>query len=631
MKTTKVPHLQLFLFFLMVACLLGGCGGSDNPAEPNQNSDDPVETILITGEDRDILSTAAMNYITLLQTMSASEARTSSVTTLNGTAGVTEAVLFEDGFTIHVAMDSGAQAAFNTLDLDAVNEGVEVKALNPNPASKASPAGNTPVRDDAIDKGGLSVNAHSPTSRRVLILVPSAVDMPGAMNAADFIESTLKLADWDEEDFVVKYRSSSSSTAITPDDYLDFKEYGVVVIFAHAIHGAPSGDGYHYIQACSATDYSLVATAERSAVWNEWIESGKLLTGGSVFSGDECFYLRSDLFASESAGLPKTLMFLVTPWGDELAHGLDQRGAASVLAWDNVFRAVDAYASVKSFFQEMAGGQPSPADSDVFRKVGFVRESINPEDGSESNLTMFSESSQLYLPAWATFTFDGRPDGTVNSGIGLSYMVTTANGVHGPNLSVGTAITAEADNLVPVQVEIVGSAVSADNNTLAALRFTTSLQAGFNNIRVDFSRQHVPCIPYRFDWEGTDGTHWTSFRPTFTIEQNPSSNRYKVFTEAWPDGYEILQPAAYEDIYIRGDYCFDKAQIEYIFGYDPFDLEPEQVVWIPGESLTGYSHPDDVTWDDVTDDWITYAALMDREWAEYLLSHADVYTDVIFQ
>lgn len=632
MKSKPTIPMTAVLLLATLLALVAGCGGGDSPpTAPDGGGDDPVETILIGGDDRDTLNGAALEYITLLQSMDAAAARLACVASLNETGGVASATLFEDGVTIHVTMDSGAVAAFNTVDLDAINEGLD--SASPG-SGETMESGRNRVEAESgtpLLKGGLSTDAHAPTSRQVLILVPSAVDMPGAMNAAGQIESTLKLAGWDDGEIVVKYRASKSSTAITPDDYLDFTPYGVVVVLAHAIHGSPSGEGHLYIQACSATDYSLVASADRSRQWNQWIESGQLLTVGSSSSGDECFYMRSDLFASESVGLPKTLMFLVSPWGDDLAYALDQRGAGSVLAWDNLFLAVDAYDSVKAFFQEMAGGRPSPADSEVFRKAGFVHESISPEDGSATNLTMFSEASQLYLPAWARFTFDGLPAGTVNSGIRLAYMETTAIGVHGPSLAVGTATSAEAESLVPIRVEIVGSAVDAGNVTLASVQFVTDLQAGFNVIDVDFTRQHVPCIPYRFDYQTESGSWYTIFRSTYTIAQNPYANRYKVFPEWDEDGYSIVQPMVYTDIYIRGDYCYDKAQIEYILGSDPFGLDPNQVIWIPGESVYGYSDPNDLTWDDEEDQWVTYLNLLDRRWNEYLLRHADVYAEVIFQ
>ncbi len=609
---------------------LGGCGGGGDGGSPTDpaGGEGPVPTTLIEGADRELVSAAAMDYITMLQTMAAPAARAALVSTLQQTEGVTSAALFEDGYTIHVQLQSGVQGALNTLDIEAINAGVE-KAAAPRAAF-------SPVLDPlAPDKGGFSPDAHAPTSRKVLVLVVNAPDMPGASGAAGFVASQFELAGWDGADVVVKTRTTRTSTAITPDDLLDFSEYGVVVLFAHALYGSPTGGVPSlYVQACSAVDYSAVASAERSTAWNEMIDAGTLLTGGSSSSADESFYLRADLFGSESGTLPETLFYLVTPFSDRLIEPLDQRGAGSVLGWDNVFLAGDGYAGVKYFFQSMTGGD-GPSDGEVYARSALCKDSVNPEDDSPAALSMYGDASQLYLPAWAHVHFDGLPAGIVRAGIGLNYLEVMDAGIGQARLILdGGASDGDIDWLVPVQVEVVGSAVDADGVTLAAVNFPTRVTPGENTLRVDFSRQHIVGWPLRKDFVQTNGRISTYFTNVFEFEQNPNSNQYKLFNEFWTEGLEIYQPLVYEGeyLYIRTDRCFDRAQLEYIWGHDPIGIEGGHVVWLGGGSCQfGNYDPDEMTWDDETQQMITWGEQVDQAWADFMADTEGSWIDIIFQ
>ena len=633
MKIRNPSHGTLLPRLLLLACcgLLFGCGGGGDggsPTNPNDGSDDPVVTTLIEGADRELVSEAAMDYMTLLQTMDAPAARASLVSTLVQTDGVTTAALFEDGYTIHVQLDSGAQGALNTLDIEAINAGVEKAA--------APPTMIAPVLDSADqDKGGFSPDAHAPTSKKVLVLVVNAPDMPGASGAADFVASQFELAGWDSADVVVKTRTTGTSTAITPDDLLDFAEYGVVVLFAHALYGSPTGGAPSlYVQACSAVNYAAVASAERNMAWNEMIAGGTLLTGGSISSADESFYLRADLFGSQSGTLPETLFYLVTPFSDRLIEPLDQRGAGSVLGWDNVFLAGDGYAGVKYFFQAMTGGD-APCDGEVYARPALCKDSVNPEDDSPAALDIFGDSSQLYLPAWAHVHFDGLPAGIVRAGIGLNYMEVMDAGIGQAGLVLdGGATDGDIDWLVPVQVEVVGSAVDADAVTLAAVQFHTQVTPGENTLRVDFSRQHIIGWPLRKDFVQANGRIFTYFTNVFEFEQNPHSNRYKLFNEYWPEGLDVYQPLVYEGeyLYIRSDRCFDRAQLEYIWGHDPIGIEDGHVVWLGGGACQfgGYD-PNSMTWDEETEQMITWGEMVDQAWADFVVDTEGSWIDIIFQ
>lgn len=609
--------------FLTIGFLSGcGGGGGTDPNDPGTTDNEPVHTTLLDQEDRDLLAAAAMQYVTAVQTQEPAAARAELVQALNATDGIAAANLFEDGFTIYAETDRGGRAVLNTLDLDAVNTDPS-RALGGAPVASADDPG----------KGGFSSDAHAPTSRRVLILVPNSPDMPYADETAQALVSYFTLAGWDADDIDLKIRTTRTSTAITPDDLMDFDEYGVVILFAHALYGAPGGGSPHlYVQACSAVDYAHVATPQRSAAWNEMIQEGTILTGGTTAAGDECFYLRADRFASRSIALPATLFYLIVPFSDRLALGLDERGAGSVLSWDNVFVAADAYAGVRYFFQAMAGS-PTPYDGEVYARTAQPKASSNPEDGSPAALDLLFASSQLYLPAWAAVHFTGLPTGTTNAGIGVNYLVTMDGGVARPSISLGTGTDGELAPLVPIEIVIEGSAVDSDGNTIAAVQYNQQLSAGLNSLTVDFSRQHVPGLATRFDWDMGDGRLWTQFFLGFVYDKNPSSNRYKVFTDYWPDGYLVYQPLVYsgEYLYIRGDYCYDHEQLLYIWGADPFDVTAGHVVYVePGSSWGNYL-PDATTLDSETGQIMTWRAIIDREWAEYLAREGDARLDVIFQ
>jgi hypothetical protein len=631
MKMTHYFRIFILASALLVGMvwLIAGCGGSDTePTGPGGGNEAPVSTHLIGSEDRQRMSDAAMSYVMMLQTMEPAAARAALVADLEETEGVAAASLFEDGYSIFVRLESGLDVALNTLDLAAVNEGAQAASAGP---SDEIPEG---VFENAPDKGGFSPDAHAPTSRKVLILVVNGPEMPFAAGAAAFIGNQFQLAGWDASDIKIKTRTTSTSTAITPDDLLDLDEYGVVVLFAHSLYGSPDGgDASLYVQACSAVDYGAVASPERSRRWNELIDSGVLITGGTSASGDECFYLREDFFAADSDSLPETLFQLVTPFGSQLITPLDLMGAGSIMGWDNVFRAGDAYASVRYFFQAMTSGA-GPSDGEVYGHVGLEKESVNPEDGSPAALETFGEGSQLYLPAWAHVHFEGLPAGTALAGIGINYLVLMDGGIPQPRLILDSGADGDIDQLVPVRVEVLGSAVDEDEITLAAVHFETEVVPGENSLTVDFSRQHIQAVPLRMDFEMANGRLSTAFLNYYLFDENPFSNQYLLFNDFWVEGLEIYQPLINEgeNLYIRSDRCFDHEQVQYIWGHDPIDVPAGQVVYLGGGSCQyGNYLPDDLTWDEETQQMITYREEVNSAWAQFQIDNADAWIEIVFQ
>ncbi len=594
-----------------------------------------THTALIPESDQAIFKTAVQNFMTSLGSKPIAQARADLVAALAASEGVTQAKLFEDGYSVFAKFGDGAMAVMSTLDLKAMNNGVNnlhygavAKAPAGVTVSAAIPAANGNGAAKAQAK--TSSEAHAPTTRKVLILDPAFPDAPGSLAAINAVTGSLKQRGWTDADIVIKTRSTSKSTDITPDDFLNLKNYGLVVIFAHALYGAPEGDGSFYIQCCSAVDYHGVASEDRIVQWNTWIAEGKLLLCGSE-SGDASYYMRSDLLPTMAGPLPDSLVYLVCPYGWKANQVFENKGCGAFFGWDNLMKWADAYSSFTALLQKMATANPAVADGAAYGSGDIGKTSENPEGTVAALQSLGGTSSKLYLPAWATVTVDVEtlPEGTVNKGLGISYSVPVASGVVAPQLDLKSANSGTIDSLLPVASQIEGSAVDKDANVLSTLFMTQTFRPGANSILLDFSRQHVQGTAYRIDLPQEGGKLYTLLFISFKFKENPHSNKYRLFTDSRPEGFEVYQPLTNQGLYIKGDECYDSEQIQSIYGNDPFQVPDGYVVWGNHGEIGNYV-PSETMYDTDTGTWKTWQQYADEQWAATQQRAAAAFIDVIF-
>jgi len=596
-----------------------------NAVDPNATAD--AHTILLPEEDRQAVTPLVEQFVASLATKSRDEARTDLINALAATEGVAEAKLFEDGYTVYIKMDDGYFAALNTVDFDALEDGVdEIDYENPDVFPEAEPAPRqAKVMTDPADLvEKLATEAHAPTSRKALLLNPSYPDMRGSADAVTAAVNTLKLRGWDDDDIVVKTRTTATSTEITPDDFLDLADYGIVVIFAQGLYGSPSGDSSLYVQCCSAVDYNGVAADDRIEQWNEWIEEGSLLVAGSASSGDVAFYMRADLFAAMDS-LPDSFVYLVCPYGRQLESTFENCGCGTFFGWDDLPVSSVSYRSFAALFNNMAGGGIATCDYEAFSSLSSsLTECTNPEGGT-ATLHIIMADSQLYLPAWGLVTVRGAslPAGTVSKGVGVNYLLPVATGTKRPSVTMASENTADLEPLVPIEARIEGSAADPNGNVLATVNMNQTFTVGQNLLDVDFSRQRAQGEAYRID-RIIDGRTWTWLYVVYKFKQNPSSNRYKIFTEYYPDGYAIRQPLIYDGLHWTGDYCYNREQVESIFGDDPFDVPEGYVVWGGASEYSNYDPNDEYEMG------TTWAERVDEAWAQTLERAPESWVEVAF-
>ena len=348
-RSFRAEWVALFLTLVLVVglCACGNDSGTNpkndtdgtdnNPGDTSDGNNSAITSDVFVSTDMVTLDSAEVRFDELAETSSADQARQALVAELTAQSNVAGAKLFEDGYTIMVKFDNGTFGAINTLNYDALNESV------------TSFTGPPEIDRCALGKisslkvsGGMSevVFDNIPSHKQVLVLNISQPDLPGNSTAANWVRWIFQQAGWNPNDITVKTRGTRTATNITPEDFFELGDYGMVFIFAHGMYGRFGEDEptRYYLQLGTANSYgSTYASQLREAAL-----SGQIV----VCDGD--FYMRMDLLQDVLNTPEHGMVFLIGSQGSTASGTFLEDMNGRFFGWAGVPMAIDSYETLKT-------------------------------------------------------------------------------------------------------------------------------------------------------------------------------------------------------------------------------------------------------------------------------------------
>lgn len=567
-RVYKLNWLKCILLLTMVL-FMATCGsdskknpvndGDNNNNENNGgNNSNVTSDIWITG-NLGVLDSAEARYETLVVTSTPEQAREKLVTELSAKSGVTKAKLFEDGFTIMLKFEDGTYGAVNTLDY---------KALNASVTNYSTP--KSVMRDVIKSQKPLSslddvVFDDITSSKKVLFLNVSQPNFPKNSTAIERTKKSFLDAGWDIQDIDVKSRSSRTDTSLKPEDFFDLKEYGVIFIFAEGIYGSfnEGEPSQYYLQLGSSNSLgSAYATMLKDAALK-----------GQIIICDGDFYMRADLL-QQALNLPKTSMvFLIGARGTAASSAFLGKTNGHFFGWDDVPLPIDSYNALTNIVKLMGNSNPAKSDAEAYVDNSMVTTSVNT-DNRTASFKMIPSHGDMYLPAWLVLKVKGTSVPNNASSFKAGVQINNKTKICDNFASMSGTI----DMLSPGRANCFVRANGSDGNLLITATKSDTLNVGKNIVEVDFLKELAPGGSKRIDHEnGNQFYPMTADMYSYFIWKKIESIRnYLVIT---PDGLrmELIQPSG-DNLYLRGDYCFDRQQIEQIFGSNFFGMADDELV-----------------------------------------------------
>jgi hypothetical protein len=565
--------------FFGLACILGimlvfsfGCGGGDskNPADSGDpgtgdpNIGDPGavwsnSVQFLSASQQKILADAEKTFYTLIKTSTRAAAREELVKQLKSTAGVKEAVLFKDGYTVCASFSDSTRGIINTIDYTELSKGINsidygtVKTIPKIGRTVSVPVGKR-MADDPI----------APAKRKVLFLDIIEPDVPCVANI-ERLKTLFLSYGWEQSDLVVKTRSGRTDQSVTPEDMFRLGEYGVVVIYTHCAYGKVPGTGeFPYIKVGSAPS----KTDPNAEKYRDWYEQGQVLPSS------DGLYIRFDRLTTELDKMPNSIVYLCTNFGWQARSSFLSRSCGAVLAWDDVFSFADAFHGMLTLFTRMGGNTPATNVSSAFEDQQITKTRANSA-GRTAKLQLQSNKSNLYLPAWAEVSVipSSLPEETQKVEVGVQWQSKNLGGTVIDALNAGTAY-----DLFPGTLVFTGKALKGDEIITKATK-TVSLHAGKNAVSLSFSwmKAQKKFMAYTFNstsWEGRICTLYLSYYIWTAV---PGVEKYSV-----PSGLMVprtLSRYHYGDWSIVNLY-FTLDDVIKKFGSNIVGVQSDEVVYI---------------------------------------------------
>jgi len=460
--------------------------------------------VMLSEADKEILDTATEEYNTLRDTMSTNEARVELVAKLTtGCEGVESAVLGEDGYTIFIEFSDGDFAGIHTLEPSEVapqsfrdssffehaeiSETPNAFVLNTLPQKSMQP--RRAMSEEPEEK-------ITPLTKKVLILCPlQSWEVSGGF-PKDYVDY-LKEYGWKDDDIQVKAFGEN----ITPADYCNLGEYGIILYFGHGSWRTVDNDYVNFfIQGCVAND----ALFQNNPQYGKWREQKKLLII-SFYNSKERYdiFLRRDLIKEIIGALPSTYVHFATCSGLRAASAFYDNGGKVFLSWDKAVGGQMADANQLNMLKLMLGDSNNVYEA--YLNDAIVRSYDVPGAPAEWNPIRFQiypdpslepNSNNFYLPAWINLTVTGIPEGT--SSVRASVYDKDSNLLVEDDEEVLYGATQlqieEVGDLMIApteEVRIEARAFDSSNQELDSGQVTTTLNAGANLLQVHLTSESV--------------------------------------------------------------------------------------------------------------------------------------------
>jgi hypothetical protein len=567
---------------------LVSCGSDSKKKNPVDDGDDDDITGIWSESDLSTLDTAETRLDALTATSTTEQARAALVAELKTKAGVDSVTLFEDGYTIMVKFDDGMYGAVNTLDYDALNESV------------SSYSGPSALKQTFSEKTAHTASVSAdvvfteiPSTKKILFLNISQPDLPKNSIAIQWVERSFLNAGWNADDIVVKTRDSKTSIGILPEDVFDVEDYGIVFIFAQGMYGSfREGDpSRYYLQLGSKNVFGK----EYENQLRQFVLTGQLV----VCDGD--FYMRTDLLQYNLDLSDRSMVFLIGSYGTDASGTYLNKTNGHFFGWNGVPQPIDSYNALTSLVGLMASSKPSMSDLEAYTDGSVEKTSENPEGGTAA-FNMIPAHGDMYLPAWAVL----RIDGATGPSMAASYTA----GLQVKNKTVMSkdfaGMSGTVDLISPGAANCFARALKGDGNLLLAATVQDTIVAGENIVDIKFLKELAPGGAKRVDYpNGNQFYPMTADLYSYFIWKKIESLRNYVILNPEGQKFEVVQPGG-GSLYLRGDYCFDRQQIESIFGSNFFGMQDDELVW--ASSGTWAYNPSDT--EDVQE--------LEEYWADYL-------------
>lgn len=541
-------------------------GGTDDPGDTTDGNNSVIISDVFISNDMATLDSAEVRFDELVRTSSADQARQKLVTELSAQSNVAGATLFEDGYTIMVKFDNGTYGAINTLDYDVLNESVteftgppaiDRRVLSKISAQKASGAMSEVVFDNI------------PSHKQVLVLNISQPDLPGNSTAATWIHWLFQQAGWKPNDITVKTRGSRTATSITPEDFFELDDYGMVFIFAHGMYGRFGEDDptRYYLQLGTANSYGSTYAAEL----REAALSGQIV----VCDGD--FYMRMDLLQNVLNTPEHGMVFLIGSQGSTASGTFLKDMYGRFFGWEGVPKAVDSYGTLKQLIQAMTASKPAISDAEAYFDETLDITSSDP-DGRTAIFRMIPQTGDMYMPAWAVLSIlnTSVPADAIrfDAGVQIDNKTVTIDDLAGMSGTI--------DMIVPGVSNSFARAYDADDEYVMATTQPDTIVVGENIIQLNFNKQTVYGVYKREDVPNDN-----KFAPMSAIcyaahiwKKLGEERYYVTHTQ---DGYELeyVEPLNVDNLSLgRGGYCYNANQIIQMQGSLPFPMEDDELARI---------------------------------------------------
>ncbi len=439
-RALKIP-IEILIFALITSGVLPGCQSKNAIKTPN-----------FSNADGQVLTSAYTEYSNLKATASPAQARQQLIQQLSTENGVAKVELSQDNYSIFVTYADGNESIVNTYN-DADYQATETGHTPANnfPDIAAAVNGSTadsnnfyclntdfyPSGTSTSGSGYAAATATgtaskvNATSKKVLILAPIGPEGGSVTTTPDQCVTYLESHGWSESDITVDENSSNTPPGcfnVTPEDYFNLSEYGLILFFGHGSLGPVSAyaNGVTLPETLSANDSTQVylqfanvsmENFNTDAQLQQWRDQKQILIGDVVNTGGTTWYglyIRGDLLQQKMGKLPNSYVQLATCFGAYFQNVFIADGTGMFLSWDNV--ALASYADnnqgnmLNLMLDKNLSANDAFSDSSITKNLSIEENDFqigphpegtpSPLKGIHFNYYQPPTQAEFYLPAW---------------------------------------------------------------------------------------------------------------------------------------------------------------------------------------------------------------------------------------
>ncbi|MDG6218434.1 MAG: hypothetical protein QCI00_03225 [Candidatus Thermoplasmatota archaeon] len=500
------------LVLLLTVTVFSGCVDDnkqttdidDNTAKTYTiNTNYPRDHLGLNDEGETAFTSACNRYSELKASMTDEEARTALVDELNnGFDFVKEASLSEDGYTIAVIFEDDTAALMITYQMldsedEKVNTGSQFSMYNTNTKPvensnykdkityvKAEEKYLTPLASEVDASDDCEVDFVVPQSKKVLIINAASLCNPYWSSYEErMVIDSFQENSWTLNDIDIKKRSSLNDGNLTPDDYFDYFDYGIIMYIGHG--GYCSGyegsiPGHHYLECCDIkVNFTSIVGQERLEQYRTWRDQGRLIYGGYYTDEAETeweweLYIDTDLIMEHAKIDPGTMIYMDSCNSNRAADAYLNNDAGCFFGFD--YKA-DSKASAGAFYALITAMVNEGIAQNGADALNQLSDEIRTSSGG-GKLHIYDNGKDVYLPSFGKLVLqpDSPPSGTSYYEIEFLPYGTTENMI----INAGEEI--EYDGVSPVDTTINIMAKGSTGNIVETGIFKPELRSGENEL-----------------------------------------------------------------------------------------------------------------------------------------------------